>query len=330
MYMNDEKKLRPKLTPEGQIAHLKTKGVKFDICSEREAMSYLVMNNNYFKLRAYRKSFEKRVGGPKRDTYIDLDFAMLKDLAVIDMRLRYCLLLLSLDIEHFEKVKLLRIVSESDEDGYMIVAEYFSYLENLEEKNKVEGKASRPYLSLKTELERNNLSEYCGSLAKKYSENFPIWVFVEIISFGTFIDFLKFCANYLDEPCLKDDVYLLIDIKRIRNAAAHNSCIINNLSLNTAKHKTNYAVNRFLSKEVGISKDSRDRRMSNASVRDIVTLLYAHKHIVTSAGVSEAQKKNIEAVVKRCFKNIEYYRNHALIVATFDFLKKVVDKLYDL
>lgn len=36
-------------------------------------------NNNYFKLRAYRKNFEKYVGGAKNGQYINLDFAMLKD-----------------------------------------------------------------------------------------------------------------------------------------------------------------------------------------------------------------------------------------------------------
>lgn len=320
-------KERPKLTPEGQIMHLKKKGVKFEICSEEEALSYLKMNNNYFKLRSYRKNFDKY---KKTDTYIDLDFAMLKDLAVIDMRLRYCLLLLSLDVEHFEKVKLLEIVSESDEDGYEIVKDYFAHLEHLEETCIENGETFRPYTTLKLEIERNSSSEYCGELVKKYKGSIPIWVLVEIISFGSLIDFLKFCANYLDNESLKNDVFLLIDIKRIRNAAAHNSCIINNLSLNTSRHKTNYDVSRFLSREVHVNKSSHTRRMSNAAIRDIVTLFYTHKYIVTSRGVANAQRENIKSVIERCFKNIHYYENNELIVATFGFLKKVVDKLYEL
>ena len=101
-------KTKPQLTPQEQVEHLKKKGVKFNFKSEDEAINYLSKNNNYFKLRSYRKSFEKYVGGDKDGMYIDLDFAMLKDLAIIDMRFRYTLLLMSLDIEHFEKVRLLK------------------------------------------------------------------------------------------------------------------------------------------------------------------------------------------------------------------------------
>ena len=84
-------KLKPQLTPKEQIEHLKKKGVKFNYISEDEAIKYLSDNNNYFKLRAYRKSFEKYTEGENEGKYIDLDFAMLKDLAIIDMRFRYTL-----------------------------------------------------------------------------------------------------------------------------------------------------------------------------------------------------------------------------------------------
>ena len=47
--------------------------------------------------------------------------------------LRYTLLPMTLDIEHFAKVKLMREVTErADEDGYSIVADY---LESLSERN---------------------------------------------------------------------------------------------------------------------------------------------------------------------------------------------------
>lgn len=314
---------KPKLSANEQILHLKSKGVKFDLISEECAIQYLNNNNNYFKLRAYRKSFEKYKNGKSIGKYIDLDFAMLKDLAIIDMRLRYTLLLFALDIEHFEKVKLLKIISESNDDAYEIVQKYFEKLKHDEENN-----VNKSFTNLIHEINRNKSSEYCGGIINKYEGNYPAWVFIEIVPFGVFIDFLGFCSDYFNTAGLKDDFYLLLAVKRLRNAAAHNNCLINNLSLNTSKHKTNYNVNRSLSKEVGIKKDIRDRRMSNASVRDIVTLLYAHKSIVSSTGVIESQAKHIHDVIDRCFRNITYYKNNELIIATFEFLKNVVDKYY--
>ena len=101
------KNAKPILNSQEQIDHLINKGVVFDLISTEEAKLYLDKNNNYFKLRAYRKNFPKHPDGSNKDKYINLDFAMLKDLAIIDMRLRYVLLHMALDIEHFSKVKLL-------------------------------------------------------------------------------------------------------------------------------------------------------------------------------------------------------------------------------
>ena len=235
-------KSKPQLSPEEQVEHLKQKGVKFNYISESEAISYLCQNNNYFKLRAYRKSFEKHIGGKKDGTYINLDFAMLKDLAIIDMRLRYLLLLMSLDIEHFEKVKLLKYISESSDDGYNIVNSYLAELKKIDDETD-----RKPYNSLINEINRNTNSEYCGGIISKYNGHYPVWAFVEVISFGRFINFLYFCADYFNEKEFKTDFFLLKDIKRIRNAAAHNNCLIHNLRPNTAKQRTNNIVSKFLS-----------------------------------------------------------------------------------
>lgn len=319
---------KPQLTPEEQIVHLRKKGVKFNYLSESEAADYLSKNNNYFKLRAYRKSFQKYVGGEKDGTYIDLDFAMLKDLAIIDMRLRYTLLLMSLDIEHFAKVRLLKYISESSNDGYDIVNRYLSDLKMIDDDNSC---SNKPYASIMNEIHRNKDSDYCGGIIKKYDGHYPVWAFVEIIPFGSFISFLKYCGEYFNEKEFIDNFYLLKDVKRLRNATAHNNCLIHNLLPNTANHKTNFKVNRFLSNpKFGISKDSRTRRMSNSAVNDIVTLIYAHINIVSSSGNLQAQGKSLRSVIDRCYKNIDYYKGNDTILTTFDFLKKVVDNAYEM
>ena len=87
---------KPMLDTDGQIDHLRSKGVSFRYMSESDARNYLEQNNNYFRLRAYRKNFDKHPDGIRKGNYIDLDFAMLVDLSVIDMRLRYVLLQLVL------------------------------------------------------------------------------------------------------------------------------------------------------------------------------------------------------------------------------------------
>ena len=92
---------KPLLTTAEQIEHLKKKGVTFSLMSESAAADYLENHNNYFKLASYRKNFPKHPGGVKVGQYISLDFGQLVDLAIVDMELRYTLLHLALDVEHY-------------------------------------------------------------------------------------------------------------------------------------------------------------------------------------------------------------------------------------
>ncbi len=70
---------------------------------ETAAKDYLVQHNNYFKLTAYRKNYDKHSAGENSDKYINLEFAYLVDIAVIDMYLRYRIVHMALDIEHHTK-----------------------------------------------------------------------------------------------------------------------------------------------------------------------------------------------------------------------------------
>src|SRR5699024_6092128 len=94
-------KNKEKLTIEEQIDYLKLKGITFNQTSEDEAKKYLSGNSYYYKVTAYRKNFPKN----RENKYQNVDFSTLKDLATIDMHLRYLLIKLSLDIEHAIKTK---------------------------------------------------------------------------------------------------------------------------------------------------------------------------------------------------------------------------------
>lgn len=324
MYDSQQDPFIPCLSPHEQIQHLLSKGVKFDLISQQDAEQYLIKNNNYFKLRAYRKNYDKYVGGMYDGKYINLDFAMLKDLAILDMRLRYTLLQLVLDVEHFEKVKLLKQVSDKQKNGYQIVEDYMQSLREIEMD---ETDSRYPYTYLLQEIKRNKSSYYCSGIIDKFQVHFPVWAFVEIIPFGTFTHFLGFTCDYFQDKKWKDDYYLLKDVKKIRNAAAHNNCILNNLRPDTSKHKSNYGLLRELTK-IGITQDQRNSRLNNAAVQDITTLLYAHKQLVTSTGVLKAQGQALHALIERFYLNIDYYQTNDIIIATFDFLKKLIDNFY--
>lgn len=101
---NSNIKLKPLMKISEMIPYLKTKNIKFELISEESAEKYLHDNNNYYSLTSYNNNFEKyMIDGVFVNKYIDLDFAYLKDLAIIDHRVRLLLFKMIIDIEHYLK-----------------------------------------------------------------------------------------------------------------------------------------------------------------------------------------------------------------------------------
>lgn len=309
-------KLKPMLNAEEQITHLKNKGVKFELMSEVDAENYLKANSNYFKLTAYRKNFQKIDSGPNEGKYVGLDFKLLTDMAIIDMRLRKVLLEIVIDLEYYIKIKILNSIENSTKDGYIEVEDYINYLKN-----------TGTYSYLETELNRNLQSTYCGELAQKYFGNYPVWVFIEIIPFGSLINFYMFLANRFADKTMVEEAYLLKNVRELRNACAHNNCILNDLNLKTARHPTNYKILRELS-NTGFTQTTTSRRMSNARIQQVVTLLFLAKNVITSSGIYDHHCERLQELKKRVEHHIDYYDKNLLIKGNFEFLNKIIDEWY--
>ncbi len=307
---------KPILTLDEQVQHLTDKGVRFEIMDEETAKEYLLEHNNYFKLTAYRKNYTKHPEGKNKDKYINLEFAYLVDLAVIDMQLRYRIVHMALDIEHHAKLQLLHKVEEECEDGYQIVQDYIDSLDESQQK------------IFNGEINRNKGNIYCGNIIDKYDGAYPVWAFVEIIPFGRLVSFYKFCADRFSDKTMKNNFYRLLTCKEIRNASAHSNCILNDLQTRTSTHRTNDDVTKDLMRINGMSTNFRKNRMTNARIQQIVTLFYMHKTMVTSTGVKTSESRELHKTMTRMYKNIDYYTNNPLVKSTFDFLNMVVDSWF--
>lgn len=324
---------KPKLSYAEQVAHLKRKGITFNEYTEGQAVHYLQNNNNLFKLSSYRKNFEKDI---LQKRYLQLDFAYLVDLAIIDMYLRRIILQMALDIEHFAKVQIMRwITNDPDENGYSIVTDY---LDSLDEDG-------RNYTL--REIDRNKDSLYCQDLYAKYATEMPVWAFIEIISFGTFISFYKFCierfySKYNDSSCriqgkkqkcrqllkMKDNFFLMLSVKHIRNAAAHSNCILNDLKTKSpdVRKKANWRMSQNLSR-IGIGYDTRINKVSNLRVLQILTCFFAYMQIVSSTGVIEKCACSLHSFSNRLYKR-HSFKDNPIIRTTFDVIQLVIDKWF--
>lgn len=303
---------KKKLSYEEQIQHLKSKGISFDAMSETDALTYLKSNNNFFKLKSYRKLFNK---DKNKDRYVHLEFAYLVDLAIIDTRLRRIIVEMALNIEHFTKVALIgRITECPEDDGYKIVKEYLRSLDPTQRK------------ILKGELQKSLNSPYCKDLYSHYEGNMPIWVFTELLSFGSYIYFYLFCANRFEDKKMREYGFIMKKVKTIRNAAAHNNCIINCLKSKDNPHEPSQLLDNELNK-LCVSRRVRRNKLKNEATEQILSCFYAHKILVTSKGAHHHMATELDEFKNRLYRDFTYSDN-ALIRSTWNLLINVIDSWY--
>lgn len=316
--MSDERKRL--LTPEEQVEHLASKGVTFDLCSKSDAMAYLRENNSFFRLRSYRLNYEKRVGGERDGQYIGLDFAMLADLAGIDMHLRNEMLPLTLDIEHYTKVELLGEIERRGEDGYKIVQDYLSSFEGRD------GRSGRDFTI--GEISRGKSSPYTRGLIERHpNADYSVWEFFEVIPFGRFSHFYLFCARRFDQKAMENRFYLMQSVKGLRNACAHNNCIINDMRKGDLVPPNQDEIMRGLG-EIGIGKSARYNKMKNERFQQIATTLYLHSK-VSSNGTREHRGRRLEELMHRMARHADYYPTGSLVNSGLSFIKAMICGWYD-
>ena len=259
---------KPLLTVEQQIAHMKSKGIAFDLCTEADAAAYLRTKCQFFRIYAYRKLFDKHVGGERDGQYVGLDFGHLRALSNLDRMLRDTLLPMTLDVEHFAKVQLLAAAEDCGEDGHSVVRDYLASV----------SKGQLAYLE--AELGRREQDAYCGSLVHRYRRDMPLWVLCELVSFGGFLGVMRFCAQRWEDAELMRTHYLLKKAKSVRNFCAHGACSLNDLSAGgSVREKAPVALTKGMA-DVGIPKRLRSKRLESPRMVQICTLLYVYALVV--------------------------------------------------
>lgn len=286
------------------IVHMENKGIQFNIIDKSSAEIFLRENNYYKKLSSYRKNYDKNENGK----YINLEFAYLKELSTIDMYLRYIILDMCLDIEHSIKTKMLYDIEQNKkEDGYNIVDLFLQSNERCLES-----------------ILRHKSNDYCRELIMKYSPNFPIWVFFELISFGDLVKFLEFYNKTY--PKRIKDVELLYNVRNLRNASAHSNCLINKLHKGNAKASTK--VINFVIKKSNAGRAARQSKLSNKTINDFLTLIYVYDKFVMSENLRKRRFGEIKMLFdNRMVRHKDYFVSNNCIIDAYNFVKKIVDNL---
>jgi len=297
------------------IAHMKRKGIRFNLVDETAAREFLADHNYYMKLASYRANYDKCPPESKRaGEYQNLEFAYLQELSTIDMHLRYIVLEMCLDIEHQLKVRLVTdVTNDANEDGYQIVKNFFRD----EDIN---------FRILKN-INSHKSGEYCKELIDKYYPYFPIWVIVELISFGDLIHIIQYYERTSSNKILLDQKIMNV-IRDLRNACAHSNCLLNKMSSKMDSTKQpNSIITNFVAGMNGISAKSRKQHLSCTFPYYMVTLLYVYNHYTLENAKKVRYEQLHDFLEGRALKHKEYFKGNPKICGTYDFLKKVIDNL---
>ncbi|MCD8316247.1 MAG: Abi family protein [Eggerthellaceae bacterium] len=311
--------LKPLLTPDELIKLLKSKGITFRQCNEYEASHTLSNRDSFLHIAEYRKLFPKHLSGVNKGKYIDLDFADLLDLDLLDNDLRRTFLSITNDIERIAKIDLLNRIEMQKEDGYSIVADFI-------------GAQSQTYRKIITnDLKHRRFITGCGDiysgrLIEHYQDAMPVWVFLEVVPFGTKLAFMLFCADRWGDVELNKFQYELSDVKDIRNCCSHLSCILNGFRADDrSAFPTSFSVQQWLTSKGIKSTKSRRSKLKNRRIQQLLTALAVFDTSVYETS-TESREKLLQ-LSEELKDRIQRYSEHNGFVSYISFLEKVIDAI---
>lgn len=290
---------KAKLNFEEQIKKLKSLGILFNETTENEAEEILRKNTYFFKLSSFRKNIPKDSSGN-----YNFEFSALSDLATLDMRLRYTLLPMCLDIEHSLKTAILeKITNDEAEDGYQIMQDFI---------NNHHGDLNKIF---DTVIRRDNT---VMPSFQKYYDHPPVWVCLELMSFSQFSAFVEFYSDRTNDNELRKAGKFIKFAKNIRNKCAHSQPILLNLipryNLKTEKEL------RRLGKQQGLSEVN----LKVLPIIDILSLLILHSKYC-SKGIKNNRKTDLMTFKHRKDRKYKYYRNIPSLSYFFLSHNKMID-----
>ena len=272
----------PKLTVPEIINYCKNSlGITFNLMDEEKAKLFLERNNFFFRLKQYCSTCTEQT---KSGKYIGLDFGHLVELSTIDMFLRKLLLKMTIDLEHYLKVKLVNTSQNNPtDDGYEVVQKFLE-----------------SHLKIKDNISQiNRITGYGENSFDKYVESPAVWNFVEMVNFADFISFYAFYYDYMQLKC--EYTKHFESVRRIRNACAHNVCMLSSFRA-VQGFKPDLETNfELLGGNIGIGNGTISSCMKVPLLNDFAVMLSVYTKLISSQSCPSYQGFSIRETFF-CFK----------------------------
>lgn len=295
------------------IQDLKKLGVTFSFISESDAEEITRTEYPLSKLMRYSVLFDRYRSTTKAGLFLDLDFAYLYDLSLLDSELRKIILCLCLDVEQSLKTVFLYDCERANCQE-SIVRDFIT--------------SDPDYLLNAYNAQNLDLS------AKKIIGDNPIDTltlddFLEILQFGTFQRFSSFFyqrhAQFLYGREQSPMEPFFDSVRILRNTAAHNNTVLDGLSNAISPNfRVNYGVLSFLGRS-GIKSRTLETNMAKQPIHDFVCLIHLYSRLESPSKTQHTLVKVLSFLEERCTRHSEYYIKNPTLLSAYRFLVQVIN-----
>ncbi len=316
---------KPKLSSNNLVEKMKTeKGITFNYITPNKAENYLLNVNNYLRTSSYRKNYTKHEKGVNKGKYINLDFAYLTELATIDMHLRFIIMKMCIDIEHALKVNLIKDIESGSDNGYIFAQTFLNA--HPEIIRNIQKTSSSPYTSdlIAKNFTLNSIQLTSGLCKNEIIDfsNCPIWVLVELLSFGDFIKCYDEYYSSLGTQHIPKGVMHLV--RSIRNCCAHNNCLINDLNIKNTSSAPQ-KISLFVSNVPTISRSQMRKKLSSRPILEFTAMLYVYNSVV-SKNVSNNRTVELKNLFyNRMKQNSDFFKKNQVLISTYNFTNEIIN-----
>ena len=159
-------------------------------------------------------------------------------------------------------------------------------------------------------ISRLSASQYSRRLARKYGSlgQMAYWNFFELATFGDIIGLYKYYYFELGQggdQRAKRVKQLLFPVRALRNAAAHNSCLLN--TLRDKLPKPIGAIAKALVNDYGVDRELVNLTKRVPLVHDFSALLICYDVLVNSEHSRSVCERRLRVLSERLSRNKEYF-----------------------
>ena len=151
-------------------------------------------------------------------------------------------------------------------------------------------------------------------------------ILVELLSFGPFIEL--YILFYSRNSFQDTGVELLYSVRMLRNAAAHNNCLINQMRAPFSRSVSpTYELRNRINKLSSLSPEKVKERLQHPTIHDFLALLILYDSIVPEPTRTKGLSETKVLFDERMPQNKDYYRKQQGLISSYSFVKEIVDKI---